>query len=68
MLKKFAWPLASLILTGAIWFLTPASDPAWIKNCIFTGFLIYLLLLFLFFSKLPKPDPETFYFGLTEKL
>lgn len=31
MLKKFAWPLASLILTGAIWFLTPASDPAWIK-------------------------------------
>ena len=68
MFKKFAWPLASLVLTGAIWFLTPASNPAWIKNGIFAGFLIYLLLLFLFISKLPKPDPETFYFGLTEKL
>ncbi|HFR3936438.1 TPA: hypothetical protein ACHVIL_000838 [Streptococcus suis] len=69
MLKKYAWPLASLILTGAIWFLTPASDPTWIKNSIFAGFLIYLLLLFLFISKLPKPDPdEPFYFGLSEKI
>ena len=68
MLKKYAWLLASLILTGAIWLLTPSSDPTWIKNGIFAGFLIYLLLLFLFISKLPKPDPETFYFGLTEKL
>ena len=69
MLKKYAWPLASLVLTGTIWFLTPASDPAWIKNGIFAGFLIYLLLLFLFISKLPKPDPdEPFYFGLSEKI
>ena len=68
MLKKYAWPLASLILTGAIWLLTPTTDPTWIKNGIFAGFLIYLLLIFLFISKLPKPDPETFYFGLTEKL
>ena len=69
MLKKYAWPLASLILTGAIWLLTPTTDPTWIKNGIFAGFLIYLLLIFLFISKLPKPDPEEpFYFGLTEKL
>ena len=69
MLKKFAWPLASLVLTGAIWFLTPTTDPTWIKNGIFAGFLIYLLLIFLFISKLPKPDPDQpFYFGLTEKL
>lgn len=69
MLKKYAWPLASLILTGAIWLLTPASEPTWIKNSIFAAFLIYLLLLFLFISKLPKPDPdEPFYFGLSEKI
>ena len=69
MLKKYAWPLASLVLTGTIWFLTPASNPAWIKISIFSGFLIYLLLIFLFISKLPKPDQdEPFYFGLTEKL
>lgn len=67
MFKKFAWPLASLVLTGAIWFLTPASNPAWIKTASLQGF-----------SDLPAspsssspnflPDPETFYFGLTEKL
>ncbi|HFI0144085.1 TPA: hypothetical protein ACGPBJ_000314 [Streptococcus suis] len=69
MLKKYAWLLASLVLTGTIWFMTPASNPAWIKISIFTGFLIYLLLLFLYFSKLPKPAPNmSFYFGLTEKL
>lgn len=32
MLKKYNWLLASLVLTGAIWFLTPASDPTWIKK------------------------------------
>lgn len=67
--KIYPWFILSLLLTGAIWFFTPASNPDWIKNSIFIGLIIYLLLLFLFFSKFPTPDSnKQYYFGLTEKL
>ena len=69
MLKKYSWLLLALFLTGAIWFLTPVSHPEWIKNSFFVGLALYLLLLFLFFSKFPtRNSDERPYFGLTEKL
>lgn len=66
--KKNLWLFLSFILTGAIWLLTPASNPSWIKHTILLGAFLYQIFLFLLLSKIPATDQKYRYFGLTEKL
>ncbi|MGT2666760.1 hypothetical protein ACVRYP_05540 [Streptococcus rifensis] len=67
--NRYKWTFVlTILVTAALWIWTPPSNPNWIKNLIFAGAILYQLLLYLYFKRIPLADSKETYFGLTEKL
>lgn len=66
---KSKWPyFFTIILMLSIWFLTPTSNPTWLKHLIFTITILVQGIAFAVISRIKPVPKEDRYFGLTEKL
>ncbi len=69
MAKRYKWTfILTLLVTAALWIWTPPSNPNWVKHLVCAGAILFQLLLFLYFKRIPAPNSKETYFGLTEKL